>query len=103
MKILNLVFFVIFISLGTINLTVPEISKKHVKPEINRFNISEAGSVVEDVNNDGVVDSDDIAISIVESASFCESNCLADVNGDGFTNVTDTSIIYNYICEHLNQ
>ena len=112
MKKINLILFVFFISLGTVNLSTPN-NKPDRQNNIPNLSNNGAGNNLindnlnmpvppEDVNNDGIVDSDDLAICLIESYDFCQESCQADVNGDTLTDLTDLIFIYNYICNHLN-
>ncbi len=100
------------VSLGTVNLSTPNNrpesqnnfqSLKYNAVNNNLNNNSNMPVPPEDANSDGIVDSDDLAIAIVESNNFCSENCLADVDGNGFTDLTDVVLIFEYIETHLNQ
>lgn len=108
MKTSNLALFVLIVSLGSMNLSASN-NNPGGQPNIsNAESITLTNKIVkmpvppEDVNSDGVVDSDDLAICLIELYDYCSENCQADVNGDTYTDLTDLLTIYNYICSHLN-
>lgn len=113
MKILNLILFLLIVSLGTINSSTTEVTSESQGNYPNLISDKESNSMnnngvnmpfpPEDANSDGIVDADDLAISIVEKDNYCSENCLADVDGNGYTDLTDVVIIYNYILTYLNQ
>ena len=79
------------------NLKSNDVSNNLINNNLNK------GIPPEDANSDGIVDSDDLAIVVVESSNFCSENCLADVDGSGFIDLYDVILIFNYIQNHLNQ